>query len=260
MEQEVFPSIFVSHGAPTLALEDNAAHRFLGKLGAQLGRPRAVLCVSAHWQEPVATVGTTAQPETIHDFGGFPAELYRLRYPAPGAPEVAEQAARLLAEAGLRVGVSATRGLDHGAWVPLMLMYPEADVPVAQLSLQFRAGPAEHLALGRALAGLRQSGVLVLGSGSAVHNLRRVDFTQSSVADWAVAFDQWLAERITAGAVDELLDYRRRAPSATLAHPTEEHLLPLFVAWGAAHPASTGRILHNSFTFGSLSMAAYAFG
>jgi len=251
------PSLFVSHGAPTLPLErDSPARGFLAGLGRALDRPEAILCVSAHWEAPAPSLGLAARPETIHDFYGFPDALYRLRYPAPGAPDLARRAAALLEAAGLEPALEPARGLDHGAWVPLLLMFPEADIPVTQLSLLARAGAAAHLALGRALAPLRAAGVLVLASGGAVHNLRHWRAGHDEPPDWARDFDDWLAERITAGAVEELVGYRELAPAAATAHPSEEHLLPLHVALGAAE--GPGRVLHSSFT-NSLSMAAFAF-
>lgn len=251
------PTVFVSHGAPTLPLSDSPAREFLGALGGELARPEAVLCVSAHWERPRPSLGLAERPETVHDFFGFPEPLYSLRYPAPGAPELARRAAALLAEAGLEPALDAERGLDHGAWVPLMLMYRAADIPVAQLSLLSDEGPSAHLALGRALAPLRDEGVLILGSGGAVHNLMEWRSSDDAAPAWATAFDDWLAHRIEAGAVDELLRYREFAPEGPRAHPTEEHFLPLFVALGAAE--GPGRVLHRSFE-SSLSMAVYAFG
>jgi 4,5-DOPA dioxygenase extradiol len=256
------PSVFVSHGAPTLPFEEVPARRFLEDLGRALGRPEAVLCVSAHWESARPALSLAEAPETIHDFYGFPAALYELQYPAPGAPELARSAAALLAEAEWDPLLVEGRGLDHGAWSPLLLMYPEATIPVAQLSVLVRGGPADHLALGRALAPLRAEGVLILGSGGAVHNLAEWRGGETGVPDWARAFDDWLAERIEGGAVAELVDYRNRAPSGERAHPTEEHLLPLFAALGAgaATDGDGGRVLHRSFGPGGLSMAAYAFG
>jgi len=253
------PAIFVSHGAPTLVFEDIPARSFLAGLGATVGRPQAVLCVSAHWDTAAPTVSAARRPETIHDFYGFPEELYRLRYPAPGAPDVARRAAGLLREAGLDCAIDETRGLDHGAWNPLLLIFPEADLPVAQLSVQARQGPAAHLALGRALAPLRAEGVLVMGSGGAVHNLRQFHADRKTPAPWAIAFDDWLAERIAAGDDEALVNYRAVRADGHLAHPTDEHFLPLFVALGAGDGAP-GRALHRSFAHGSLSMAAYAWG
>lgn len=261
MSVKVLPSVFVSHGAPTLAIEENDAVKFLRRLGVELGRPRAVVCVSAHWGTRVPTVGMAEQPETIHDFGGFPADLYRMRYPAPGAPEVAARVVESLSAAGIEAEASPNRGLDHGAWIPLKLMYPEADVPVTQLSVQPYAGAEAHFRLGRALAPLRREGVLILATGSATHNLSRLG-REGATPEWAAAFDSWLRRKVTGGFYEELMDYRRLAPYAELAHPTDEHLLPLFVAAGAGYEgaASHGEELHRGWTYGSLSMAAYRFG
>jgi 4,5-DOPA dioxygenase extradiol len=261
----LFPSLFVSHGAPTLALEENDTVTFLRGLGKELGRPRAILCVSAHWGTLVPTVSEASQPETIHDFGGFPEALYRMRYPAPGAPRLAARAAELIAGAGMEARLAPNRGLDHGAWVPLMLIYPEADIPVTQLSVQPHDEPAAHFSVGHALAPLRREGVLILATGSATHNLSRIGRDGGSVPEWAAQFDEWLYQKITGGANEELLNYRRLAPHARLAHPTDEHLLPLFVAMGAgargAHRGKAhGVCLHRGWTHGSLSMAAYRLG
>jgi 4,5-DOPA dioxygenase extradiol len=257
-----FPSLFVSHGAPTLALEKGGAAEFLRGYGERLGRPEAILVVSAHWETDVPTVGTTPTPETIHDFRGFPAELYQMRYAAPGAPELAERAARLV-ESGMggTVRRDPRRGLDHGAWVPLSLMYPEADIPVTQLSILREGGPAAHLTLGEAIRPLRDEGVLVLASGSATHNLyefRGFDY-DSAPPGWVSEFGDWVAGAIAEGRTAELLDYRRLAPSAERNHPTEEHLLPLFTALGAASPGTFGERVHSSHTYGVLAMDVYAF-
>jgi 4,5-DOPA dioxygenase extradiol len=259
MIERVLPSIFVSHGAPTLAIEKNDTVEFLRGLGAELGRPRAILCVSAHWATRVPTLSAAERPETIHDFGGFPAELYRVRYDAPGAPRLAARAAELLNAAGIVSEVSRERGLDHGAWVPLSLMYPDGDVPVTQLSVQPSAGAADHFRIGEALAPLRGEGVLILATGGATHNLYQLG-RGAEAPEWAARFDEWLDEKIRGGSYEELLDYRRLAPHAELAHPTDEHLLPLFVAAGAGVSGAPGRGLHRGWTHGSLSMAAYAFG
>jgi len=260
MTERVLPSVFVSHGAPTLAIEKNDTVEFLRRLGAGLGRPRAILCVSAHWATRVPTLSAAERPETIHDFGGFPAELYRVRYDAPGAPALAARAAELLSASGTASELSNERGLDHGAWVPLSLMYPAADVPVTQLSVQPGAGAAAgHFRLGRALAPLRREGVLILSTGGATHNLHQLG-RGAEAPDWAARFDEWLDGKIRGGAYEDLLDYRRLAPYAELAHPTDEHLLPLFVAAGAGGLEAPGLGLHRGWTHGSLSMAAYAFG
>jgi 4,5-DOPA dioxygenase extradiol len=257
-----FPAVFVSHGAPTLAVEQNDTTDFLKQLGWELGRPEAIICVSAHWGTSAPVVSAAERPRTIHDFGGFAEELYRIRYPAPGAPALAARVGELLDGTGIGCAVSHDRGLDHGAWVPLRLMYPEADVPVTQLSIQPQLDPRHHLRVGRALAPLCEEGVLLLATGSVTHNLSKV--TPGGVQPgWAREFDEWLYEKITEGAREELLDYRWLAPHSRLAHPTDEHLLPLFVALGAGShgdAAGGGLGLHRGWTMGSLSMAAYSFG
>jgi 4,5-DOPA dioxygenase extradiol len=254
------PTLFVSHGAPTLILEDGPTCAFLRGLGTALERPKGVVVVSAHWETDEPAVGATAKPATIHDFYGFPDALYRMRYPAPGAPELAERTAALLAQNGIAHHVDPARGLDHGAWVPLMLMYPAADVPVVQLSVQPQRDPAHHLAVGRALAPLREEGVLILGSGGAVHNLRALAWNRHGAPEaWAQGFDDWLAKKIDQGALDDLVAYRGRAPGAVQAHPRDEHFLPLFVALGAAGEEAAGKRIHSGFEHGSLSMAAFSF-
>ena len=259
MSERVLPSVFVSHGAPTLALEENDTVEFLRGLGARLGRPRAILCVSAHWATRSPALSAAERPETIHDFGGFPAELYRVRYDAPGAPRLAARAAELLSAASVESEIYPERGLDHGAWIPLSLMYPGADVPVTQMSVQPGAGAWAHFRVGEALAPLRREGVLVLATGGATHNLHQLG-GGANAPEWAARFDEWLDEKIVGGSYEELLDYRRLAPHAELAHPTDEHLLPLFVAAGAGGASAPGRSLHRGWTHGSLSMSAYAFG
>lgn len=254
------PSVFVSHGSPMLMFEDVPARTFLAGLGATLGRPASILAISAHWETASPRASVVDRPPTIHDFGGFPDELYRVQYPAPGAPELARRAIDLLSKAGLTATADDARGLDHGAWVPLSLIYPGADIPVAQLSIQTALGPAHHLALGRALAPLRADDVLVLGTGSATHNLSRMEFGRHDAPpQWARDFDEWLGAAFAAGDEAALVDYRLQAPYAREAHPRDEHLLPSLVAFGAGGPGAKGHRLHRSFTHGSLSMAAFTF-
>ncbi|WP_300157197.1 class III extradiol ring-cleavage dioxygenase [Solidesulfovibrio sp.] len=250
------PSLFVSHGAPTLFLEPQPARAFLQRLGATLPRPEAVLCVSAHWTTARPTVTLAAHPETIHDFSGFPEELYAVRYPAPGAPGLAGRVLSLLEEAGVPASGDAARGLDHGAWVPLGLMYPEADVPVVQLSVQPGLSPREHLAVGRALAPLAREGVLVLGSGGATHNLRDVrwDDPDAPPPPYVRAFDDWLKAAVLEGRTEALAAYADQAPYAGRNHPTPEHFLPLFAPLAMG---GTARLAHDSFCLGVLSMAAF---
>ncbi|MBD2104406.1 class III extradiol ring-cleavage dioxygenase [Leptolyngbya sp. FACHB-261] len=256
-----FPSLFVSHGAPNLVFEDAPAHHFLKQLGTQVGRPSAILVISAHWATACPTVSAASQPETIHDFSAFTPELYQLRYPAAGAPDLAERVVNLLVTSGIEAELDPSRGLDHGAWNPLLLMYPDAEIPVTQLSLQPRLGPAHHLAIGQALAPLRHEGVLMLASGSLTHNLWELEANRSNAQApvWASEFVDWITAAATDHKLEQLLNYRQLAPHAERNHPTEEHLLPLFVAIGAGNLGVKTRLLHSSFTYGSLSMAAYAF-
>jgi 4,5-DOPA dioxygenase extradiol len=255
------PTIFLSHGSPMLALQDSPARRFLQELGKTLPRPRAIVAVSAHWETRGPALSLAERPETIHDFGGFPRALFEIEYPAPGAPDAARRTAQLLEDAGIAAGLSTQRGLDHGAWVPLRLMYPDADVPVTQLSIVHGAGPAEHERIGLALAGLREEGILVVGSGSLTHNLYefRGQGIDAPVPHWVSVFEAWMKARIEAGDRAALLDYRRAAPYAAENHPSEEHLMPLYVAMAAAGPQAGARQLHASFEHGVLAMDAYAF-
>ncbi len=257
----MMPVLFLSHGAPSLPLEAGETGTVWRQLGAQLPKPSAILMISAHWESHIPTVSRAVQPETIHDFSGFPEELYRIQYPAPGAPEMAEAAARLLQQAGIPVQVDDKHGLDHGAWVPLSIMFPQADIPVAQLSLQPERDPAWHLALGRALRPLREQGVLIVGSGAITHNLRAVfRHPQGEQAPaWVTEFCDWIAARISEGDLDALSSYRTLAPHAVQNHPTDEHLLPLFVALGAASKVDDAQHLNRVMTFGLLAMDAWLF-
>lgn len=253
------PALFVSHGAPTLPLEASAANTFLSTLGQDVERPRAILAVSAHWETGQPTVSAAPEPETIYDFHGFPRELYRLRYPAPGAPQLAGRVATLLRARGLPADIDPARGLDHGAWTPLILIYPEADIPVAQLSVQPGMGPQHHFDLGVALQPLREEGVLILASGSITHNLSefRGRARDEAPPPWVSEFNDWIARTLQSGHAQELVDYRTRAPYAARNHPTEEHLLPLLVARGAGRDSV--RRLHAGYAYGVIGMDAYRF-
>jgi len=256
---EALPSVFVSHGSPMHALEPGAAGEAWAALGRRLPRPKAVLVASAHWETNVPMLTGSAKPETIHDFFGFPAPLYALQYPAAGAPAVAQAAQALLKKAGFAAGIDGLRGLDHGAWSPLLHMYPDADVPVVQLSVQPALGPRHHLALGRALRPLAEGGVLVLGSGHLTHNLRDWDRTgRAAPMPYAVEFQEWVNKAIAAKDLESLADYRSRSPHGVRAHPTDEHFLPLFVALGAAGDEKPERIF-DAIESGALAMDAYVF-
>lgn len=253
------PLLFVSHGAPTLALDEtHPTHIFLKGLGPGLPKPTAILVISAHWDTQVPTLTGAVRHETIHDFGGFPEPLYQLQYPAPGAPALAREAAGLLQNAGFEARIDPSRGLDHGAWVPLMLMYPDPKIPVIQLSLQTGLGPEHHLKLGAALAPLRQRGVLIIGSGGATHNLRELFRpTPGQDESYVQEFCKWLQGALKRSDRKSLINYRTLAPQAALAHPTEEHFLPLLVVAGASD--TPGERIHTAMTGTSLAMDAYRF-
>lgn len=250
-------TLFISHGAPMLALEPGQTGRMLAELALQLPKPEAILAVSAHWDTRVPSVSLANSPETIHDFAGFPPALYAKEYPAPGAPALAQQVARLLAEQHITVQTHAQRGLDHGAWVPLMLMYPEADIPVTQLSIQSRSTPAAQFELGHALQSLHAQNVLILASGAITHNLS--DFftgdREAAPLPYVEPFADWMAERIQKQQWPSLLNYRLECPHGVQAHPSEDHLMPLFVAAGSAVGEVQRYQPEN--TYGILAMDAY---
>jgi 4,5-DOPA dioxygenase extradiol len=252
------PTLFLSHGAPSLVLETVPGRDFLSQLGRQLPHPRAIIIISAHWATASPQADASPHPRTIHDFSGFPPALAALRYAAPGSPALAADICQRLTNAGMAC-TAVERGLDHGAWVPLMLIYPQADIPVVQLSIQPHQDAGHHLRLGQALSGFPVEDVLIIASGSATHNLRELGSTSSAPPVWAQAFDDWLVSAVERGATADLIDYANRAPHAQRSHPTDEHLLPLFVALGAAGVPARGACLHRSFTHGSLSMAAFSF-
>ncbi|MEP7058576.1 MAG: class III extradiol ring-cleavage dioxygenase, partial [Caldimonas sp.] len=264
------PSLFVSHGSPMIALEPGAAGAFMQRLGpridATFGRPKAIVSVSAHTAARMPVLLAAARHEAIYDFGGFDPKLRTLRYDAPGAPQLAPRVAALFDAAGIAVQTVDEGGLDHGAWTALRYIYPDADIPVLPLAFVPHQSPAEQFALGAALAPLAAEGVLVLGSGSITHNLRRIfsnglraPVDQPEIPESA-AFRRWIAERSAARDWDALFGYRERAPHAVDMHPTDEHLLPWYVAAGAGGRDATPVRLHQSVTLGSLGMDAYAFG
>jgi 4,5-DOPA dioxygenase extradiol len=250
-------TLFISHGAPTLATEPGETGKLLARLAESIPRPAAILAVSAHWDTAQPQLNTAAKPQTIHDFSGFPPALYQIQYPAPGAPELAEKTAALLERAGFSAEFDAARGLDHGAWVPLRLMYPAADIPVTQLSIQGQAGPQAHLAMGRAISSLQQDNVLILCSGAVTHNLRHFFTSErnAEVLDYVTEFSDWLGQKIATSDLDALLDYRNSSYSRQ-AHPSEDHILPLFVAVGAGEGSAVTRYQPEN-TYGILAMDVY---
>ncbi len=257
------PALFVSHGSPMMAIEPSPARDFLAGFGAELARPAAILVVSAHFDLPTLTITGTAKPPTIHDFRGFPDILYQQQYPAPGAPALAHDIAELLVAAGHDVTIDPDRGLDHGAWVPLMLLYPDADIPVVQLSIDSSKSPDWHVRLGAVLAPLRDRNVLIIGSGSMTHNLRAFFDERPTIdarpPEWVSDFANWVDARLIEGDVTAVTDLIERAPFGHRNHPTPDHILPLHVAMGAGGVPLHARRLHRSTTYGVLAMDAYAF-
>lgn len=259
------PVLFVGHGSPMNAIEDNEYRRAWQALGAEFGtrlpRPQLILCISAHWLTRGWWLTGMEKPRTIHDFGGFPRELYEQQYPAPGAPAAAEEISRGIA--GPPVGLDTQEwGLDHGAWSVLKPMFSGADIPVIQLSMDYSRPPAEHFALGNQLKGLRERGVLIVGSGNIVHNLRamRREAASNQAYDWAAEFDSTVARRIEAGDLAGLSDFLKLGSLAQMAHPTHDHFLPLLYAAGAVEPGEPLRFFNASYQAASISMRSAIWG
>jgi len=262
----VLPALFISHGSPDTVVAESEAAAWLRQMAGDLPRPRAIVVASAHFEvSGGVVVSADPEPETIHDFGGFAPELYAIQYPAPGEPELARRIAGDLQKAGFVARAADKRGFDHGVWVPLKLAYPEADIPVVSVSIDPDKGPEHHFRLGQALAGLGEEGVLVIGSGSFTHNLGeafkllRKGTRVAEVPEWVESFTGWMNDRLAASDVEALLDYRHAAPYAVENHPTDEHLLPLYVAMGAAGEHGTARLVHDSAEFGVLAMTMWRF-
>lgn len=254
------PVVFISHGAPTFAIEPGLLGPRLRTLGAQLPELKAVLVVSPHWQTRDVMVMSTARPETVHDFGGFPSSLYALQYPVAGQPELAKEAAQLLSAAGFPATLDDRRGLDHGAWVPLLHLLPEATVPVFQVSMPFNLTTGTAVELGQALAPLRDQGVLIVASGSMTHNLYEFRHSSSQSEPYVEEFSEWVRTAVRAKGFKQLIDYRYEAPHAERAHPSEEHFLPLLIAMGATTEADEVSVLQGGVSNGVLSMESFIWG
>ncbi len=252
-------SLFISHGSPMLALEDEPTARFLRQLSSQFPKPKAIIVASAHWETDVPMITGSTQPETIHDFSGFPKQLYELRYPAPGDPALTARVAQLLSEAGYPAKIDPTRGFDHGVWNPLLLMYPQADIPVIELSVQPKRDARWHYQIGKALAPLSDEDILIIGTGNLTHNLREAfKGHHTETPAWVTAFAEWVAEQIKQNNIENLLNWQTLAPYAHENHPTPEHFLPFFTALGAGGGA-VAQHLHQDTVLGVLAMDSYAF-
>lgn len=253
------PSLFLAHGSPMLALEDTEYSEFLEKLAQQI-KPKAIVVFTAHWESTVLTISSTDDTyETIYDFGGFPDELYRVKYPAKGSVTIASLLEERFKKKGIPVRKDAARGLDHGSWTLLYRLYPKADIPVVQVSVNPDLSPKEQFEIGEALQGLGAEDILVIGSGVTVHNLRILKWEQESAEPWAVEFDDWLIDKLRKRDLDSLFHYEKSAPYARLAVPTKEHFIPLFIAMGSGNPKAQAKVIHRSYDYGSLSYLCLEF-
>lgn len=253
------PTLFLPHGAPTFALNPGPAGEAIAEFSGSMAKPEAVIVVSAHWNTGIPTLGNSPNPRILHDFHGFPEALYAIGYPAKGSPEIAQHAAGLLGKAGFDSAADPSRGLDHGAWIPLRAMYPDASVPVAPLSIQYRRNPEHHYRVGQALAPLKAENILIAASGNLTHNLRHYRSNAAGMPAYVTEFRQWIREKLDGRDIDSLLNYRNCAPGALDAHPTDEHLLPLFVALGAAGSDFGTIPLYEGVYDGAIAMDAFAF-
>jgi len=258
----MLPSLFIAHGAPLLAVENNEYTQFLTQLGKTLPRPKAIILFSAHWESSMQRVSEVDTYETIYDFGGFDPELYRIKYPAQGNQQISQEIKELFTKNGVPFEVEKQRGLDHGAWVVLRLLYPNADVPVISMSVNSNLKPEEQYQIGKSLAALRADDVLIIASGGTVHNLRAVKWADNEIDQWAVDFDNWLADHLTKWDLDSLFKYDSLAPNAEYAVPRygNEHFIPIFYALGAADDSRKATLLHRSYRYGNLSHSVWEFG
>ena len=256
------PVLFVPHGSPMFALQPGPAGAAMSDVVARLCTPRAIVVISPHWETALPTVGTATRLETLHDFGGFDPRLFEIEYPATGSPEAAQQVVAALQAAGLPVATDATRGLDHGAWVPLRQMFPDAHVPVVPLSVQHHGGPQHAWRVGQALAPLAQQGFLIVASGNVTHNLRDwqiVSMTGQPTPDYVPQFADWVHAQMVGGHTEALLNYRQTQPAGVRAHPRDEHLLPLFTALGAAGEGALPEAFYRGIYDHVIAMDGYAF-
>jgi len=260
------PTLFISHGGPNIITDPSEARDYLISLSYLVGRPNAIVIASAHFETQDAVVVTDPAPEMIYDFGGFSPELYKMVYPAPGHPELAARVAALIADAGMRVVTTPKRGYDHGTWTSMKLAFPEADIPIVQVSIDPNRDAAYHHALGLALSPLREEGILIVGSGHITHNLRAVFGAMRgglapdpAMAAKVEAFTEWFADAFAKGRRNDILAWRDKAPFVAENHPTDEHLMPLFFAYGAAGRAAKAERTHASRQFGFFAFDSWVF-
>lgn len=255
----MMPSYFFAHGAPSIVLEQNGYTAFLKHFAAQIPKPKAIVLFSAHWEQSVQTISAVDTYGTIYDFGGFQDELYRMTYPAKGERSVSDQIQSLLSKHGIQSEMDEERGLDHGAWAVLKLIYPDADIPVVALSVNRYLTNEQQYQIGKALSELREQDVLIIGSGGTVHNLRSLKWQADRVDEWAESFDNWLQSKLETWDVDALFSYRELAPNTQEAVPTNEHFIPLLLAMGAGDRNRQAKLLHRSYQYGNLSLSCWQF-
>ncbi|OIK15479.1 dioxygenase [Bacillus sp. MUM 116] len=255
----MLPSLFLAHGSPMLAIEDNQYTRFLENLGQQY-HPKAIVIFTAHWEAATLTISSLDESyETIYDFNGFPPELYEIKYPAKGSTMLAQQLKDRFAKAGIPANLDPKRGLDHGSWTMLSKMYPNADIPVVQVSVHPFLPPETQYKIGEALKGLGQEDVLVIGSGVTVHNLRMVNWDANEPEQWAVAFDDWLLNKIQHQDLQSLFQYQNLAPNAKYAVPRPEHFVPFFIAMGSGNGLDQAKAIYRDYELGTLSYLCMEF-
>lgn len=253
------PSLFLAHGSPMIAIENNVYTDYLTKLGEQI-KPKAIVIFTAHWETPTLMVSYRDDVyDTIYDFGGFPSELYTIKYPAKGAKHTASMIMERFEKQGIAVKKDSTRGLDHGSWTLLHRIYPKADIPVVQVSVNPTLPPVDQFRIGEALQGIGKEDILVIGSGALVHNLRMLNWGQTSAEPWAVEFDDWIIDKVENKDLDSLFKYETLAPHARSAVPRAEHLVPFFIAMGSGDPNSQGKVIHRFYDHGTLSYLSFAF-
>jgi 4,5-DOPA dioxygenase extradiol len=249
-------SLFLCHGGPSIVLDNNEYTTFLKEIGDKI-KPKAIVIFTAHWESEITTISSiSGKYNMIYDFYGFPAELYAMNYPAVGSPEVALKVKRLLEASGIQSSLDNTRGIDHGTWDMLYIMYPKADIPVVQVSVNPFMPMEEQYSIGEALRSLGEEDILVIGSGSTVHNLRTVDWDAKEPKTWAMEFDDWLIEKVESKQIDQLYSYQKLAPNVKLAVPREEHIVPLFIAMGSGQKKQP-KLLHRSYAYGTLSYLCF---
>ena len=258
----MMPSLFIAHGAPLLAIENNEYTQFLNDLGKNIPRLKAIVLFSAHWESRVQKVSNVDSYNTVYDFGGFPPELYQIQYPAQGDQPISNEIQDLFKKNGIPFEVEMERGLDHGAWVVLRLLYPNADIPVIAMSVNPKLSPEEQYQIGKSLSALREKDVLVIGSGGTVHNLRAVKWSDTEIDQWAQEFDDWLAVHLSNWDLESMFKYESVAPNAEYAVPRygNEHFIPIFYAMGAADDVRKASLLHRSYRYGNLSHSVWQFG